>query len=117
MKKLIEGINYREWQRRNTESFNQLTKVQQKEAKKKGYHNVGWDKVINSWKIICQFTKVVTLFEHKLNKGDVVGAIDQSICEANQAKDLANEVIITLEKNEKILKNLAERALSKYPTL
>jgi hypothetical protein len=54
--KLIGGMNYREWQKRNGKGFSLLTKIQQKEARTQGYCNIGWNEVQNSWKIICKLT-------------------------------------------------------------
>jgi hypothetical protein len=115
--KLIEGINYREWQKRNKESFERLTKVQKKEAREQGYHNVGWDKVLNSWQIICKFNNLVSLFEYKLNKGDILGAIDLSIAEANQAKVVAQSTIDIINKGQESINKLVDETLTKYPIL
>lgn len=117
MMKLIEGMSYREWQKRNQESFERLTQLQKKEARNQGYHNVGWDKVLESWKIICKFNKIVSLFEYKLNKGDILGAIDLSIAEANQAKVVAQETIDIFNKSQLSLNKLVDETLTKYPIL
>ncbi len=116
--KIIEGINYRQWQKRNTEKFNSLTKAQKKDARSKGYYNIGWDNVQKSWSIISKLTQsVVSLFEHKLNKGEIVGAIDLSIIEADKAKQLARFALEELEQNQKKLDSLADKTLAKYPLL
>lgn len=114
-------MNYRQWQERNTKRFKSLTKTQQKEARNLGYCNIGWDKVQASWQIIYNFTdetkNPTTLFEHKLRKGDIVGAIELSIFEAEQAKYLAQKGTATLEKTQKHLNKLADEVLAKYPIL
>jgi len=116
--KIIEGINYREWQKRNTENFNSLTKAQKKDARNQGYYNRGWDNVQKSWNILNQLTQsVVSLFEHKLSKGDIVGAIDLSIIEADKAKQLASYALEELEQNQKHLDSLADKTLAKYSLL
>ncbi|MBD2667389.1 hypothetical protein [Richelia sinica] len=115
--KLINGMSYREWQQRNKEKFEKLTKDKKKEARNQGYYNVGWDKVLNSWEIIRLFNNIVSLFEHKVNKGDILGAIDQSIIEANQAKILAQETVETLIDNQAHIDKLVDETLRKYPTL
>lgn len=116
--KLVEGMSYRQWQKRNTEHFNYLTKTQQKEARKQGYCNLGWDKVPDSWVLICKLAKnVASLFEHRLSKGDIIGAIDLSILEADRAKDLARQALDTLEANQQRFDKVADKTLAKYPVL
>jgi hypothetical protein len=116
--KVTGGMNYREWQKRNTKHFSLLTKMQQKQARNQGYCNIGWDKVKNSWKILSKFTDNITsLFEHKFNKGDLVGAIDLSMLEAEQAKGIARKAVSDLDANEKRLRKVADEALAKYPLL
>lgn len=116
--KLIQGLNYRQWQKRNTEHFNSLTRIQQKEARQQGYYNIGWKQVQNSWVIVCKHGKNVTsLFEHKLHKGNIAGAIELSILEADQAKNLAKKAIERLAQNQKSLDKLADQALTQYPFL
>jgi hypothetical protein len=112
------GMNYREWQRRNKEHFSLLTKVQQKQARQQGYFNTGWDKVQESWKILCKLTdNVTTLFEHKLSKSDIVGAIDLSLLDADNAKETARKAVSDLDASEKRLTKIADEALAKYPLL
>jgi hypothetical protein len=116
--KVPGGMNYREWQKRNTKHFSLINKRQQKQARHQGYCNIGWDKVKDSWKILCQLTDNTTsLFEHKLNKGDLVGAIDQSLLEAEQAKGIARKAVSALDASEKRLTKIADEALAKYPLL
>lgn len=116
--KLVEGMSYRQWQKRNTEHFNYLTKTQQKEARKQGYCNLGWDKVHNSWVVICKLANnVASFFEHKLRKGDVIGAIELSIFEAEQAKHLARQAIKTLDITQQYFDKLADETLAKYSVL
>jgi hypothetical protein len=116
--KLIEGRNYRQWQKRNKKYFNSLTKTQQQQARQQGYRNIGWERVQMSWQIISRFTNnVASLFEHKISKGDLVGAINLSLIEAEQAKELAQEWLKNLEQNRQQLDKLAEETLAKYPLL
>ena len=116
--KIIEGINYRQWQKRNTDKFNSLTKEQKKDARSQGYYNVGWNNVQKSWNIVSKLTQsVVSLFEHKLNKGDITGAIKLSIMEADKTKNLAQSTTLQLNKNQKHLDSLADKTLAKYPLL
>lgn len=116
--KVTGGMNYREWQRRNKEHFSLLTKVQQKQVRQQGYCNTGWDKVQESWKILCKLTdNVTTLFEHKLSKGDIVGAIDLSLLDADNAKEIARKTVSALDARENRLTKIADEALAKYPLL
>ena len=124
---LVEGLNYRQWQKRNTEGFKSLSKSQRKEARKQGYYNLGWNKIKTSWKIISRLVseksssangktkkKVVRIFEHKLNQGDLTGAINLSILEADDAKNFAQKAIKELNENYEKLDKLADEALEKY---
>ena len=54
-KRLLEGLNYRQAQKRNSEQFNSFNKKQQKEIRQQGYKNVGWDNVCKSWNILQIF--------------------------------------------------------------
>lgn len=122
--KFVDKLNYRDWQKRNTENFALLTKSQQKEARELGYHNLGWGKVIKSWEILCQLqslppknTNVSSLFEYKLNRRDVVGAIDLSLIEVEQAKNLARETLKSIEESQNRINELTDKALAKYLNL
>ena len=116
--KLIEAMNYREWQKRNTEHFNKLTKNQQKKARQQGYSNVGWQKVQISWDIVFKIdSPPPSLFEYKLRNGDITGAINLSILEAERAKNLAQKTINSLNKNQQYFDQIADEALAKYPLL
>ncbi len=116
--KLVEGMSYRQWQKRNTEHFKYLNKIQQKEARKQGYCNLSWDKVQNSWRLICKVTKnIASFFEHKLSKGDLNGAIELSLLEAEKAKRLARRTIKSLNIKQRYFDKLADETLAKYPVL
>ena len=115
--KLLDGMNYRQWQRRNTEKFKSLTKAKQKEARQKGYYNLGWDKVKKSWKILSSFNNVISLFEHQLQQGKIVDAIDTAILESENAKRIAQEGKTELTKIQKHLDQVADKVLAKHPLL
>ncbi|MGK7942293.1 MAG: hypothetical protein AB4062_19460 [Crocosphaera sp.] len=51
----LDGLNYREAQKRNSEKFNSLSQIEQKQARQKGYKNLGWDNVRKSWNIMLNF--------------------------------------------------------------
>jgi hypothetical protein len=110
--KLIEGMNYRQWQKRNTLSFQSLSKKQQKEARKKGYYNIGWINVKKSWNIIINLNdNVISLFDYKLNQGDITGAIDLELLELDKAKKVAQEGQKNFKKFKQKLDEIASKAL------
>lgn len=118
---LLEEMNYRQWQKRNSELFHGLSLEQQRQARKKGYYNSGWGKVKSSWELLQDLKnntyKVVSLFEHELNKGNLVKAIDLSVIESEKAKKISEEGKQELEKISKNLHEIADKALAKYPLL
>lgn len=116
--KIIGNLTYRQWQKRNSSIFNQLTKSEQKELREKGYRNIGWNKVQQSWFILQELKqKVVKLFDHKLAKGDLIGAIDLAIIDSKNTSKIAKKTLKTLTENEAKLTKLAEEALAKYQPL
>ena len=116
--KIIENLTYRQWQKRNTNIFNQLTKSEQKEVRQKGYRNMGWDKVQQSWLILQELKpKVVNLFDYKLAKGDLIGAIDMAIIDSENTSNIAKQTLKKLTENEAILNTLAKDTLAKYKPL
>jgi hypothetical protein len=110
-----------EFTKRNSEVFHGLSPEQQRQARKKGYYNIGWGKVKSSWELLQDFKnntyKVVSLFEHELNKGSLVKAIDLAIIESENAKKMSEEGKQELEKISKNLHKIADKALAKYPLL
>lgn len=54
-KKIYDGLDYRQYQRRNSKIFFSLSKREQKELRQKGYWNVGWKKVRQSWLILREY--------------------------------------------------------------
>lgn len=115
---LIDNLNYRQWQKRNSLFFNQLDKLTKQEIRKKGYCNRGWNQVQKSWTILQQYqAKVVNIFDHKLAKGDLHGAINIAIMDSQQTKNIARDAIASLEKNQQRLDKLAKKTLNKYKPL
>ncbi|BDM83914.1 hypothetical protein [Acaryochloris marina] len=110
----IDDMSYRQWQKRNTEAFRQLNKDQQTSIRNQGYFNVGWQRVQESWKLLQNLTKPPTLFDAKLKKGDLVGALNQSIFEAEKAQEKAQQAVVELEHSRNKIKELAETTLNKY---
>jgi hypothetical protein len=114
--KVLDELNYRQWQKRNTEAFVKLSVKQKYDARQKGYLNTGWEKVKNSWKII-NLDKVTTIFDAKLKQGNISDAIGQSILEAEQAQEIAQQAIRDLNDNQNILTRVAKATLNKYQLL
>ena len=72
MKRTLNGLGYREAQARNRNEFHKLNKFQQKGLRAKGYRNVGWDSVANSWgmlqEILTELVEIVNLPPSSLNE-------------------------------------------------
>lgn len=51
-KQQLDGLSYKQAQKRNSEKFNSLSKTEQEQARKQGYKNVGWENVRKSWTIL-----------------------------------------------------------------
>ena len=113
----VDGLSYRQWQKRNTDTFQQLTKAQKQAARQQGYRNMGWQQAQQAWKVLQQLTKPPSLFDAKLKKGDLAGAIDQSMLAAEQAQAIAKQGIASLKRKQKQIQALAEQTLDKYQLL
>jgi len=113
----VDGLSYRQWQKRNTDTFQQLTKAQKQAARQQGYRNMGWQQAQQAWKVLQQLAKPPSLFDAKLKKGDLAGAIDQSRLEAEQAQALAKQGVTNLKRQQKQIRELAEQTLNKYQLL
>lgn len=110
-------MSYRQWQKRNTDAFCKLSKNQQQAARQQGYFNIGWQKVQQSWSILQLITEPPNLLNAKLKKGDLAGAVNQSILEAEQAQQIARQGISDLERSCKQVKRLAKTTLNEYQLL
>ena len=114
--KTFAAMGYRQWQRRNTDRFNSLTKQQKQEARRQGYYNRGWEKVKQSWQILNQLVNnVIDLFTHQLNKGNLSGAIASSIMGLDKVKGLAQSTQKKLNQKQQELDSIAAKSLAKYP--
>ncbi len=60
-KKQLDGLNYRQAQKRNSEKFNSLSRIEQKQLRQQGYKNLGWDNVRKSWNILLSFVPLSTI--------------------------------------------------------
>ncbi|MGD1805988.1 hypothetical protein ACP6PL_11190 [Dapis sp. BLCC M126] len=101
--KIVQGLNYQQWQKRNKDKFKTLTVSQQKEARTKGFFNRGWEQVKQSWDILMSFVNIVnnnliTMFEHKLNKGDLIGAINQSLYETEYIAEVVEQKVDKIDR-------------------
>lgn len=74
--KEFDGLTYHQAQKRNSELFNSFSKVEQKTLRRKGYKNIGWKNVINSWFIMNNFmknekNKVIKIRDYQLKKAEL----------------------------------------------
>lgn len=90
IRKTLDGLNYKEAQRRNSTNFNYLSAEKKKEIRGKGYKNVGWKNVKLSWLILSDFlskNKAINLsnfaiekakknYQKVKDKGDLVEILD-----------------------------------------
>ena len=83
-KRQLDGLGYRQAQKRNSEKFNSLSQTQQKKLRQKGYKNLGWDNVCRSWNILLKFisSTPVDLIEFAVKKAEA------KYKEAKQSSDL-----------------------------
>jgi GH24 family phage-related lysozyme (muramidase) len=113
----INGMSYCQWQKRNSNTFKELSKKQQQEVRQHGYYNVSWEKVQHSWNVLQLLMTPPSFFSAKLKKGDVSGAVDQSILAAEKAQKLAKQSLKNLNRRRREVKKLAETTLNKYQLL
>ena len=114
--KKVEGLNYREWQKRNTKLFSELSRKQQKALRSEGYKNVGWLNVQKSWTVLQKWMKKKhpDMFEKRLKKGDIVGSIRHVANELGAAQKVAQDALGRIEKRQEKTSRLADEALDKY---
>ncbi|MDJ0716247.1 MAG: hypothetical protein QNJ54_18785 [Prochloraceae cyanobacterium] len=72
-KRLLDGLGYRQAQKRNSEKFNSFSKARQKEIRQKGYKNSGWDNVCYSWNILQTFipSSLIDFVDFAVQKAEV----------------------------------------------
>jgi hypothetical protein len=58
-----------------------------------------------------------SILEQKLQKGDLVGAIDSVLKDVEETKSMAQEAVRSLNERAKQLSVQAETVLTKYPLL
>lgn len=111
--KLVKGLNYRQWQQRNTLAFKVLSKDSQKDIRARGYYNLGWERVKKSWELLSE-SKVISFIDHQLKKGDLEGVIDIVELESENANNLANNTIKSIQKTRQKLNELVTITTNKY---
>lgn len=111
--KLVNGLSYRQWQQRNTMAFKALSKDAQKDMRAKGYYNLGWERVKKSWVLLSE-SRVVSLTDYKLKKGDLEGAIELVDLESENANKLASRTLEGIKETRQKLNELVANALGKY---
>ncbi|WP_036486741.1 hypothetical protein [Myxosarcina sp. GI1] len=111
--KLVNGLSYRQWQKRNTLAFKALSKETQKNLRAKGYYNFGWDRVKKSWTLLSEY-KIVSLTDYKVKKGDLEGAIALVELESENANKLASKTVENIQQTRQKLDELLNSALDKY---
>ena len=75
------------------------------------------DYIIEERTKVRRRTKVVSLFEHKVTKGDLIGAIELSIIEIDKDLAMARQVLADLKAAERQLDAFTENILAQYPLL
>jgi len=153
--KVVQGLNYREWQKRNKHCFEALTNQDKKFLRKEGYRNLGWQSVIRSWQLlqthfpkllsqegdsdqtVVDFThylqnrknvatspqpketpsKVATLHDQRLARGDLSEAINESIALADHTIAYGNSVLAEIEERQRKVDRKVDSVLDNYPLL
>lgn len=64
-----------------------------------------------------QSTNPPSLFEARLKKGDLPGAINQSTLEAEQAQEIAKQGASSLRRRRNQIQELTEKTLDQYQLL
>jgi hypothetical protein len=120
--KTIENLSYREWQKRNTESFSRLNSKEKEKARRDGYKNIGWLNVQRSWIILKP--KIISLIDKKLDNGDFLGALryswmetDAAINEIQKIAEYAHDSLFEINNLYDDVHRIAQEALSKHKPL
>lgn len=121
MKLIVEGMDYFQWRHRNSLYFKQLNLKQRKQVVQMGYHNVGWEGVQKSWRILQVFfeeeKKVVNLVDVYLERGDLSMAIEQLAIRAENINEMAEEGLKRLRRRRNTTRKNVQRILEKYKPL
>lgn len=97
-KRLLQGLNYRQAQKRNSDVFNSLSKKQRKKVREQGYRNIGWDNVIKSW-------NTLNVLNNKKPLNFVNFAIEKAEKEYQKAKQ-QEDLLEILETGKSVIRAL-----------
>lgn len=97
-KKQLDGLNYQNAQKRNSEIFNSLPKSEQQKLRQKGYKNKGWKSVIKSWELLQNnmSKKTINLIDFAINKAE----------DKYEKSKESNDVLEVLEAGKNLIKTL-----------
>jgi hypothetical protein len=122
--KTINDLSYKEWQKRNTTFLSLLNANEKKDLRQRGYKNVGWQNVMETWKIIQVFIKVTPMIEKRIKKGDIMGILRHVLLDVDNGIEYAEDSIQYAEDSLQDIANVFDRAkkisqhaLSKYKNL
>ncbi|AFY78112.1 MAG: hypothetical protein IGR93_06330 [Hydrococcus sp. C42_A2020_068] len=97
-KQQLDGLNYKQAQKRNSEKFNSFSKIEQKQARQQGYKNLGWENIRKSWTILQKFIPPSPV--------DFVGfAIKKAEDQYEQAKQ-GGDLLEVLKAGKAVIKSL-----------
>ncbi|NJK50513.1 hypothetical protein HC931_22440 [Candidatus Gracilibacteria bacterium] len=100
-KQQLDGLNYKQAQRRNSEKFNLLSKTEQKQARQQGYKNLGWENIRKSWTILQKLISSSPV--------DFIGfAIKKAEARYEQAKQ-SGDLLEVLKAGKAVIKSLKLR--------
>ena len=99
LKRQLNGLDYRQAQRRNTEKFNSLSKAQQKEIRQKDYKNLGWNNVCKSWNLLQNFiySSILDFVDFAIKKAELKYEKAQQSNDILEALKAGKSVINTLK--------------------
>lgn len=96
-KQELDGLNYRQAQKRNSDRFNSLTRNQQQQLRTQGYKNCGWDNIRTSWQLLIdEISELVDFVDFAIKK------VEHRYEQAKQTGD----AIEVLEAGKAVIKSL-----------
>jgi hypothetical protein len=106
--KVINNLTYREWQQRNTENFERLSRKRQLQLRKLGYKNCGWDGIQQSWKLI-QSIEITPDTHTLLNLRREALTKDESLSTEDYAEGLSSIISDSISHTQEVLKRSQDR--------
>ncbi|MGB5634417.1 MAG: hypothetical protein WBM44_14795 [Waterburya sp.] len=96
--KQLDGLGYRQAQKRNSKKFTSLNKAEQREIRQKGYKNLGWSNVCKSWNILQNFftSAPVDLVDFAVKKAEI----------KYQKAQKSNNLLETLKAGKSVIRTL-----------